>query len=270
MTWGLSAWGTTPWGLSSSPLLYFVGAHARAETIVRVTLSRAALRTSSIASGDALNPRTWTVVQDDTLAVFTVLSVREVATADPGTVFELLLLQPLAPSGTSHTVKSYTLKDPNGWLIDPPQFFSFDGLQAASTVEQSTPNSLVDFAKPDTGDGLSGATFHVNESGDYDTETGKPFLRKLFMRRITATPGGYFHLPQYGLGLRLKEPMSVPRMVQLRSEIERQLILEPEVSQAQVSLRLGTNGELQILLRVQLTKTGTEVSESFIVPAVGL
>lgn len=266
MTWGLSAWGLTPHGLDSLAAFYIVEAHPRGETVIRVTLSRAAAKVSSTAIGDALNPRTWTVLRNDTLQEFTVLSVREVQL---GNVFELLLLQPLFGSGIDHTVKSFTLKAENGWLIDTPRSVLLDGCQADKNTSQASPGSQVDLAKPQLDDGLEGAVFRVGDGGDYDVESGLPYLRKLLIRRLTTSPAGFFHLPAYGMGLRLKEPMTPPRMVQLRAEIERQLLQEPDVAQARVSLRLGADGQLQILLAVKLQKSGAEVTDTFSLSPVG-
>jgi len=270
VTWGTSAWGTSPWGFASSVLFSIASAHARGELIVRVTLTRSARAVSGSAANDALNPRTWTVLRNDTLAEFTVLSVRVVPSAISNSVFELYLLQKLAPSGVDHTVKALTLVDNEGGLISSPKTATFDGCQAAKATNQASRFSLVDLAKPQLGDGSGGAVFSVGSSGDYDVETGVPLLRKLFIRRIKTSPGEFFHLVDYGLGIALKEPLSTPRLTTLKVEVERQLKLEPEVSSASVSLRLSAGGVLQITMAARLSSSGVEVKDTISIPTLGV
>ncbi len=268
MTWGTSAYGLSPWGGSAEVELSILGAHARSELSVRVVLSRGALAHSSAGVGDALNPRTWTVLRSDTLFQFVVLSVREVSAVIPGTVFELYLLQKLAPFGVEHVVKALPLVTPQGQRVATPRTFTFEGCQAAPTNAQAARATMVDLAKPQLSDGMGGAVFTVETSGDYGVEQGIPLLRKLFYRRITTTPGGFFHLTQYGLGVRLKAPYNAPQLIALKAEAERQLRLEPEVEAASVSVRLDTDGVLWISLAARLVSTGAEVRDTF--PTVSL
>lgn len=270
MTWGTSAWGITPYGLAASVPLSIASAHARGELVVRVALTRSALAAMSSGAGDALNPRTWTVLRNDTLFSFTVLSVRTVPAPVPNSVFELYLLQKLGPSGIDHTVKALALTDASGGLISAPKVMVFDGCQAAEATNQASRNSLVDLAKPQLNDGLGGAVFNVGASGDYDTESGVSLLRKLFLRRLTTNPSEFFHLTGYGLGIALKEPLGAARLVALKAEVERQLKLEPEVDSASVSVRLSAGGVLQITLAARLSATGLEVRDTFLVPSVSL
>jgi len=269
MTWGLSAWGTTPYGLAASVPLSIANAHARGELVVRVTLTRGA-RLEGTDRTAALNPRTWTVLRNDTLAEFTVLSVREVPGAIPASVFELYLLQKLGPSGTDYTVKALLLTDENGWLASSPKTALFAGCQAAAETNQASRNDMVDLAKPQLNDGQGGAVFTVGASGDYDTEAGVTLLRKLFLRRLTTNPGEFFHLVGYGLGIALKEPLGGSRLAALKADVERQLKLEPEVDEVSVSVRLSAKGVLQIVLAAKLRATGDEIRDTFLVPTVSL
>lgn len=269
MTWGLSSWGGSPWGLASSVPFSIASAHARGELVVRVTLTRSARATGSATENDALNPRTWQVFRNDTLAEFTVFSVRGVDSDIPASVFELYLLQKLAVSGIDHTVKALTLVDNQGGLISSPKSFTFSGCRLAPQTPQASRNDLVDLARPPVGDGSSGSVFSVGSSGDYNVETGVPLLRKLFLRRLMTTPGGFFHLTDYGLGIAVKEPLNTARLSVLKNEVERQVKLEPEVDSASVSVRLDTNGLLQITLAVRLTSTGAEIKDTLTIPTLG-
>lgn len=269
MSWGTSSWGGSVYGLGAVVPFDFVSAHARGELVVRVEVSRSALASDPVGVGDALNPRTWGVVCDD--AVFTVLSVRRVDTLVVNTVFELYLLQKLGKSGITHTVYSDTLRAINGFRpVASNQTADFDGCRAALDTAQVTRNTLVDLAKPQLNDGQGGAVFRVGASGDYDVESGKELLRKLFYRRITTVPGGFFHMTSYGLGVRLKEPMTTPRMVSLKNDIQRTIALEPEVDSVAASVRATTGGMLVIVISARLISTGTSATETFMIPTVSL
>jgi len=269
MTWGLSAWGVSPWGFATPIEFSIASAHARGELVVRVILTRSARAVDSAAENDALNPRTWQVLRNDTLAEFTVLSVREVDSAIPSSIFELYLLQKLGVPGVDHTVKALALFDNQGGLISDPKTFSFAGCRLAPQTAQASRNTLVDLAKPPVGDGSSGAVFTVGSSGDYDVESGTVLLRKLFLRRLMSSPGDFFHLIDYGLGIALKVPLNSTRLSALKNEVERQIKLEPEVDTVSVSVRLGTDGLLQITLSARLVSTGAEVRDTLTIPTLG-
>ncbi len=265
MTWGISPWGLTPWGLGLDTAFTMVSAYPVAETIVRVTLSRAARAASSIVVGDALNPRSWVLVGDDSGLSYTVLSVRSVGMPESGTVFELLLLQKLGPWGKTHTLSAPYLVTPAGVPLGSPSTMSVQGCVA---VQAPLPfRSMEDFAKPQLGDGLDGAVFRVGTSGDYDTDSGPTLLRKLFFRRISSTPGSFFHLTNYGLGIKVKSPITNSELAALRADAQDQLRREPEVDIAEVSVRRGSNGTLYLMLRARLRKTGAVVTDNIpIVP----
>jgi len=252
MSWGLSPWGLHPYGLGTSVPFSVLSVEARAELVVRVSLTRAALAQQSTGVGDALNPRTWLIVDENGFA-FTVLSVREISLA---TAFELYLLQKLGPSGISHTLHAPFLKDTQGGAITVSEM-DFDGLQAAA-FSAGARSTQVDFAK--SADNF----FQFGAGGDYEVHAGNSLLKKLFYRRLSTSPGGFFHLADYGLGIGLKEPLNAARLVQLKVEVQKQLQLEPEVEQVAASVRLDANGVLLIMVSAKIAATGTEIKETFI------
>ena len=105
-------------------------------------------------------------------------------------------------------------------------------------------------ALPDTG------ALQIGADGDYTLQQGAALVRKLIIRRLITRPGEFYHLPDYGLGLRVKEP--VPgSIITLRGEIERQVELEPEVESALAKVSFSpTNNILTIQLQVVLKATG--------------
>ena len=101
--WGLGTWGLGPWGGLAGlggGILSFVSAYATSTNTVLVQLAAPPLAQSAVGVGDALNPVTWSVVQDDTGFVFTVIAVLEVAPD----MFELRTLEKLGSWLSTHTV----------------------------------------------------------------------------------------------------------------------------------------------------------------------
>ena len=101
------------------------------------------------------------------------------------------------------------------------------------------------------------STFKIGRDGDYLLEEGENLVRKLIIRRLITRPGEFFHLPDYGIGLRIKEPLP-GQIASLKKQIEQQAELEPEVESAVASLSFS-NSILIIQLRVRLLQTGADI-----------
>ncbi len=249
--YGQLSYGTSRYGVGPSGLFTVVRAAALDTHRVRVTLSRAAQAQSAALAGDALNPSTWTITRSDTGAALSILAV-EVAASD---AFTIVTLDPLAGYGVSHTVVTTSLKALNGDLISSPNSAAFRGLAEAtiSKPAQGTPGSVDLRNLPVPDPAHFGGTLTMTPGGDYDAETGAALVKKLVLRRLFTAPGDFFHLPDYGLGLRVKESISPGAMVQLKAEIERQVKLEPEVEQVRASLSLSADGLLVVRVQARLT-----------------
>jgi hypothetical protein len=264
--WGLSPWGLGPWGLGSATLLV-ANAYAAGDRFVRVQLSAQPLEASSTTVGSVYNPKTWTVTIPSTGRVLTVLSVTKYADK----TYDILTLEMFDNHFVTMAVGSDTLKDasgvPAGLLT-----FGFKGavLEATSTPQRKTTTrgfALRDLANPPTPNSPVGGTLEITSSGDYKTVEGPQFLRKLIIRRLTSKPGDFFHLPQYGIGLREKEPLPNNDLVKLKKAIEMQVELEPDV--AAVKSRLNYDyaaAALIIQLQVQMKQTGQSIDIALPVP----
>lgn len=257
MSWGLSPWGLSPWGIGDEPSFAIVRAVALSTLVVRVTLTRSARALSGSGVGDALNPRTWGVV-DELGNLYTVLAVRNVQVQE---VFDLYLLQHLGPQGVVHTVSAPDLLDIIGGAIDLPAQEDFGGISVAKNPK-ATSLAMQDFSS-----GGDRQSLRIGTDGDYEKESGPQLIRKLIVRRLTTAQGGFVHLPDYGLGIKLKEPLTVPRMATLKRDMERALKNEAEIETAQVSVRL-TGAALEVLVAVKLFDSNTEVRELFQVQQV--
>ena len=247
--WGLGGWGLGSFGLGLGPVPFTIsGAYASSTRSVHVTLTRPA----NLAS--ALSPTTWTVKRLDTNQYLTVVSV-VAGTLDQE--FDIYTIERFPAYPIQLEVRAETLLSATLSPIVAPKFAILYGL--AASVSPNSPK-VVDLENPqfELPDRIAG-TLRVDDSGDYVNQSGVPFLRKLIIRRLMTTPGGFFHLPDYGIGIRLKEPLPGGDLVKLRTEIQRQVLLEPEFDSAKVSIALATNGVLTITVTAVLSVTQQEV-----------
>lgn len=111
-----------------------------------------------------------------------------------------------------------------------------------------------DIANPqtvrDAGGGPLG-TFQVTESGDLGNDTGRTNLRKRVFRRISTRPGGFFHLPNYGVRQKDKTLMTPTALRDLQLSLESQITSEPDVVNARVRVSEITPGVVRVKVRVQ-------------------
>lgn len=143
---------------------------------------------------------------------------------------------------------------------------TFYGVLSVNEVDQEAQAASRNFAISDLANppaaqlnGLGGGTRVVTSAGDFASQTGNDLLKKLVLRRLSTPPGGFFHLPGYGLGLAVKEPLQDADMFALKKRVTDQVQLEPEVQSAIVSLTIDMNNILTIQIAVTTT-TGQNFS----------
>lgn len=101
-------------------------------------------------------------------------------------------------------------------------------------VQPTSPQFLpdpVDFFY-DTFEGV----FRLDSRNDLALHGGVDTLKKRIIRRILSSPGGFSHLPAYGVGLRVKQLLSATARAKLRADILRQVRQEPDVEEATVEV----------------------------------
>lgn len=272
--WGKDSWGVDPWG-SAVPLAPLVidGAVAISTKELQVSLNRRAQTIAPTVTGDALNPATWTIQRIDTGFFFSVLAVTQVGEFE----FVLSVLQDFGSASVTHRVLSTTLLDSDGGPISQPPLNRADflGLLSverkdvlASARQQS--NAVRDVQNPPQPvDNIAGGTLVIGSSGDYALESGPALLKKLIIRRLITAPGGFVHLPDYGVGLQVKEVLPAANLIQLRAKILRQIRREPEVEEVDVRLNLGVQNDLTIRVQVK-TRSGDAVGFSFSPQSAGV
>ncbi len=264
--WGLEDEGYMPYGDATSGIGVSIRkAKAITTREVDVTVSNLVQDNSQYLAGDALNPSTWTVERLDIGQLLHVVAVTQVGTY----TYRLMTLEELGPVSVTHRAGSTTLKDTSGALIVSPRSADFLGLlDEDKTTEQralTTSKSAVrDLANPQLPlPNWHAGTLQLDAGGDYKLESGASLVRKLILRRLFSTPGDFFHLPNYGIGIKLKEPIPSTKLASLKSQIELQCLQEREVAQASASITLATNGVLTVTVKAKLRPTGEVLEIGF-------
>lgn len=296
---GPSAWSAP---VTSAPNPKY-RAYAVGDRTVRIIFDGALpapMHVSSTATGDALNPRTWNVLQtyEDTSGgrVMTCMSVRAINAH----TYDLLLLEPFEregskvgfynPDGSYFSGVVSASANINGNLIyeDSSSEFinvNFD-IAIASANASNTANAVskgyalrdianVSISAPGTLENelyseFIGGTLVPNSSGDYAGMSGEALLRKLIVRRLISSNGDFFHLPGYGAGISIKGVFSTANLPILAKDIERQVLLEPDVERAKVTLTYqAANSILIVQVQARMRSTGQQTGLSLSLPLGG-
>jgi hypothetical protein len=250
-------YGLSPYGLSSYGgvlgSISVASAWAISTHGVRVNLTGEPMHSSPFVEGDAFNTQTWTV---DTIGGVprTVIGVE----MHSDTALNLTLLEPLGNHTVLHEVTAIGLLSVDGLAITSPYAATFLGVvQTMDPIDAVTVEGFRDrdLANPpfQLGRGLGAAgALMIGPDGDYDTEAGPALIRKLLLRRLGTPRGAIRHLPNYGVGLIVKEPVaSSGDLVALRTEIESQSLEEPDVAAAQARLVMDRSGVLIVQLNAR-------------------
>lgn len=245
MSWGVQQWGGGQWGAGGASVTVDT-ANAIATKVVRIGMTGVPLVGVATRTGDALNKATWTIWRTDTLDVFTVVQVDYV----DDVTYDITVVENFGPVNVLHQVSALPMLTPALIPIDLPASATFYGLEAAETSVRQ-PDETIDFTNFPAPVNPPGGTLQISGAGDYKTEGGEQLVRKLIIRRLTTAPGEFFHLPNYGLGLRVKEPLPIADLRKLKAAINEAVQAEREV--IAVDTALEVSGETLIAqLRVKL------------------
>lgn len=75
-----------------------------------------------------------------------------------------------------------------------------------------------------------------DSAGDLVNDFGIESLRKRIFRRINTAAGGFFHLPNYGTDLSIKQAITPGQLLSVQRRIQEQVLREPDVVRASVSV----------------------------------
>lgn len=255
------------------------GAVAIAVNTVEVTFEDPPLAVSPVGTGDALNPASWAVSRPDIGQQFTVMTVVQKSP----TVFDVVIYERFASQAISHLVDASGVFTPSGDPIAAPATFTFAGVlsdKVDTEEHRAAAQQIVvtDIANPPTPGDLSsiGGVRIINAAGDYASESGGALLKKLILRRLATKPGEFYHLPDYGIGLGVKEVLPVKDLRALKKRIETQVLEEPEIDSVQVVIESITGDSIieisieatmknstdPVTVKVQKTPTGLSVVET--------
>lgn len=262
-TYGTGAWGGLPTDLELELVAYAVG-----DRLLRIELSMEPRHRSTTGPGDVLNPRSWRVLNQQTGIQWTILSVKQISE----TVYELITLESFPKYQQTLTVQTIGMMSHTGSPF-PTASADFNGcyLNVSNTQDAQTaargyyiqdltnlPVPPMDVSVLDQAQGsLVGGTLQIDSGGNYTVEYGPALVKKLIMRRLIARPGDFFHLPDYGLGLREKETLPRVELKKLAAAIEEAVRQEPEVADVRANLSYSAAASALIIqLKVLLKATG--------------
>lgn len=255
MTWGLAAWGLSPWGIGGpgGGAFAVAAAYTNSDRSVLVEFTVPPLQQTEIGAGDALNPATWAITSNGrALLVLVVTRFDSVS-------FEVRTLQLLDSWLRSVTVASSTMLDA-GRSPTPPFLVAVPGVQVPP-ADAGDGSRYVDAANPPFVNGQPNGSLRVRAGGDFANETGPALLKKLVLRFLQTSPGELDNLQDYGLGARIKEPVSTSDLVRLRTRIEQGLLRWiPGAVEAGARLEMG-GGVLNVQAAVK-TSAGETISET--------
>jgi hypothetical protein len=229
---------------------------------LHVTFTRDPLFDSPIGRYDASNLQRWVVTRDDTGRALPMLAVRQVD--EDALSVEILFSEPFANSPLiTYTVEAEGIHSASGDLLVDPRELSFAGMPGVrAAVDQARP--LLDLFNPQVDRDVLRGSLQVGTDGDYEKHGGVGLLRKLIVRRITTAIGEFYHLADtdYGAGLQPKQLFRPGDLVVLRTQLQNEIVKEPEVADSDVSLSLRASGRLDIRASIAL-RTGQNLTVEF-------
>jgi hypothetical protein len=214
---------------------------------VRVHLTEAPQAVSPALLGDATNIDVWSFTNTRTLEATIVLTAQYVG-IDLSTYpsVDLFLAKAMDARPNRYEATCPTLLSALGVLIVPPTSAQCYGLGVKNPQEEVGQVVPFDLAnRPSPSSSTVGGTLVIGPNGDYTSESGVSLLKKLILRRLTTSLGGFFHLPEYGIGLEDKVLVHDSDLPRLKRQIEHQIAREPDISEA--SVQLTWNPSLGIL-----------------------
>jgi len=262
----VTAFGTGPWGTGAYGVaaeLSIDHAFAISTRQVVVVLTKPPQDISPFLVGDVRAIGSWLITNLDTGGV---LIISKIEPYNQPLQWAITTLTQFPFSTTQMQVTAVGLRDAGGAVVQAPRTANFAGVteRALSTPTQVAASRRIvnrDLANLPASSGEQnqvGGTLQI-QGGDYALTDGPDLVKKLIIRRLTTTPGDFFHIPNYGVGLRVKEPIPGGDLVKLKASITLQLLREPDVAQADVTLEQTTN-LLIVKVKAKLASTGQVVN----------
>ncbi len=177
----------------------------------------------------------------------------------------------LSHYGTRYRISVNGLRSVDWLELDPGASSILVSGSRAGARRGSGASEVVDIGNADLAFGASGSAGYATDStGDYATESGLAAVRKRCIRRLSTQRGAFSHLPAYGvdIGGAVKRLGSVDALSALAADAEAQLLQEPEVTSAKVSVDLARIAAGLVVFRVRVATTIGSIS--FAAPVSGV
>jgi hypothetical protein len=259
--WGGIPWGAGPWG--AGDLLTVTDAEAVAENAVRVTFNVPVLLDNIGAFDDGRVAENYVVAP----LTFGARSVAVAAIELDGAELDSVILRldrNMSGAPAVYDARVARVRGAAGEVLDPGAAFApFLGLARFRPPVQpdTSATRYRDFANPQSLRDYPGVTddrlgqYQVDGTGDIVLDSGVTNIRKRVLRRLLTSPGGFYHLPDYGVGLpgRVKRLMTDVELAALQRDAQRQIAGEPGVEAAEV--RVARSGAiLRVGVRVKTAR----------------
>lgn len=256
--------GTSTWG-GISVTTQLLDAVPLGPRLVAAKLEGEPLQSSQYVVGDALCVNTWTITRPDRVSPLFITGVHKVS----GTEFRLQLADTLGDDSVTHTLSAQQLRSKSGLLAVYPRDITFAGPPYQAVVPSPTIADPIDLKGQSSYQNGAPGGLSVGADGDYDEESGAPLIRKLILRRLLTPKGAFYHLPNYGFGLRPKMFLRPSQLQLLKSAMREEIVRERGVANADLSLRLSREGVLTVSITVALQKPNILVPVVFSMTPAG-
>jgi len=269
-SFGTGPWGTGSYGVATTLTVthaYVINTHE-----VVVVLSKPPLDRLALLPGDVRNILSWELMLQ-TATTIEILEIAEIRPYKGPLEWAVRSAMRLPDANHLGRITATTLKDAAGNITGLPNYADFIGVTehavstptAKAAARGAGARDLSNLPTPTIGgeSNLSGTL--TIRGGDYALVEGPALLKKLIIRRLTTTPGDFFHLPNYGAGLRVKEPIPAGDLVRFRARLERELLREPDIDSVTTSVTQSQN-TLTVKVRARMSRTGQDVSVGLFSP----
>lgn len=273
---GPGSWGPSPWGIGA-PAAAFAVDHALAidGNTVRITYTDNPQTVHDRLTTDGLNPRNYaiTILAGPNAAWSPRVAHVYPVDGDPLSL-DLRLDQTMPGKMMSQQTQfrvtvTNVMSAAGAMLVGAPYaaFWSLNQMVMETTVRLDRAAGR-DLSRPWTPNSPAGGTFRIGSSGDYRFDSGLTLVKKLIYRRILTVKGGFFHLPNYGMGLKPKAVAYPYQLTSARAEMRRQILEESEVQDCTVKVTQTAQGIVIFFVKVR-TKQGLEDDLKFTVQPNG-
>lgn len=244
---------------------------------IRVILSLEPRHRSALGDRDVLNRLLWTLEIFAGTATVPVIETVENPLPQPTEVagiptawsVDVRLDRPMVRAATYRITGSVEIRsyDDQAMAISPSNRDDFPG-DTLPRSRRSPPAALTR-----RGVDINYLTFEgrflIDARGDVGAHAGVDALKKRIIRRMLSTPGSFYHLVDYGVGLRLKELLRNTDREMLRQACKREVEKEDEVRECRVEIVSDYGPNMIVVVLTVSTKLKQSFTMRFEVPAEG-